>query len=173
MGQEREITLAISASAGEYARAALWVMRRLGHACTFLCARVALLVSRAPLPFPRRALPSRRCSLARLPGRARAPALKLLSARHSGSACRLPIACCMHCAWRNLACRCNCAGAGACSCSHALLPPHCCCWPPCVCVSARARCRWCAFCVRARARSPGLWSVARTCQHAAWKCAYR
>jgi hypothetical protein len=35
LGQEREITLANSASAGEYAHTALWIMQRLGHTCTF------------------------------------------------------------------------------------------------------------------------------------------
>ena len=43
-------------------------------------------------------------------------------------------------------------------------------WGLRVCVSARVRCRRCALCVCARARSPGLWSAPRTCQHAALAC---
>jgi hypothetical protein len=147
---------------------ALWNVRRLGHACTFSArARRSPRVARTT-SFPRRALPSLGRSLAPPPGLARAPAPSLLPAMCAGPACRLAIACCMLCAWRKLACRCSCAGAGTCSCSHALLPPRRCCWPSCACVSARARCRWCALCVRARARSSGPRSVARTCWHAAW-----
>ena len=89
--------------AAQYARIALWNVRLIGHACTSLRARDLFLAARAPLLFPARALPSRLRTLAPLPGRVRAPALNLLAGLCICSARHLAIACCMRCAWRNLA----------------------------------------------------------------------
>jgi hypothetical protein len=119
--------------AAQYARIALWNVRLIGHACTFLRARDLFLAARAPLLFPARALPSRLRTLAPLPGRVRAPALNLLAGLCICSARRLAIACCMRCAWRNMACRCNCAGAEVCPCSCSPAPPPLLSGPMCVC----------------------------------------
>mmetsp|Transcript_10340 Transcript_10340/g.26666 ORF Transcript_10340/g.26666 Transcript_10340/m.26666 type:complete len:211 (+) Transcript_10340:222-854(+) len=130
-------------------------------------AEVVHQIRRAPAYMHQRLLqytPSQAARQRRCPGRAGAPASSLQLAFCPGPSCRMTIAHCMPSAWRNLACRCKCPGAEVLSHAHALLPPRRCSRPLCACVSVRTRCRWCALCVRARARSSGLWSVARTCQ---------
>jgi hypothetical protein len=151
----------------QYARIALWKVRCVGHACTFP-ARASLFSHRARhLHFlsalsPRLAACWRRCPAARARWR-RACCLPCVLARPA--AWPLPAACSVH--GENWP-----AAVAVLVLEHApalmLSCPRRCCWPSCACVSARARCRWCALCVRARARSSGPRSVARTCWHAAW-----
>jgi len=86
-----------------YASGAVWKVRRIGHACTFLRTRDFFQAARAPLLFPARALPSRLRTLAPLPGRARAPALNLLPGLCMCSACCLALSLCMRYAWRKMA----------------------------------------------------------------------
>jgi hypothetical protein len=146
----------------QYARIALWKVRCVGHACTFP-ARASLFSHRARhLHFlsalsPRLAACWRRCPAARARWR-RACCLPCVLARPA--AWPLPAACSVPAEkllGADAVLRLQCAHA------HALLRAGRCRRGSRVCVGARVRCRVCARCVCARARSPGPRCGPRTC----------
>ena len=162
LGQGRAITLAIGSSAGEYARGALWIVRRVGHACTFL-SRASLLsrlarhshfsLALSP-PFAAR---WRRCPAVRVRWRqacclscvlARPAAWPLSAARAVHAAKLLGADTVLRLQYAHV---------------HALLRASRCRRGSRVCVGARVRCRVCARCVCARARSPGPGCGPLTC----------
>ena len=133
----------------------------------FFCARVALLASRAPPPFLAALSPCLAARWRRRPAsrarRRRACCLPCVLARPAARP--LPAACAVHGEFlpaAEVCCCCQKAHAHALPCRRRLR------WGLRVCVSARVRCRGCALCGCARARSLGLRSVARTFRHAAW-----